>query len=81
MLLLPTGTLPYVSTSISHLVAFLLQTYIDINGSTIELITAFYFHQWRSGPTAVNTEILKSNTSTLDRQVVQNEQECGGFTR
>jgi len=39
--LLCTETLPYVSTSLSHLVAFLLQTYTDIKGSTIEPITAF----------------------------------------
>lgn len=83
ILLLRTETLPYVSTSLSHLVVFLLQAYIDIKGSTIELITALYFHQWRSGPIAVNTEILTSYASrrvSLDRQVVQNEQECGDFT-
>lgn len=79
ILLLRTGTLPYVSNSLNHLVVFLLQTYIDIKSSTIELIIALYFNQWRS----VNTEILKSYASrrvSLDRQVVQNEQECGGFT-
>ena len=83
ILLLRTETLPYISTSLSHRVVFLLQTYIDIKGSTIELITALYFHQWCSGPIAVNTEILNSYASrrvSLDRQVVQNEQECGGFT-
>jgi len=83
ILLFPTETLPCVSTSLSHLVVFLLRTYMDIEGSTIELITAFNFHQWRSGPFAVNTEILKRYASRgvpLDRHVVQNEQDCGGFT-
>jgi hypothetical protein len=63
ILLLRTETLPYVSTSLSHLVVFLLPTYIDIKASTFELITAFYFHQRRSGLIAVNTEILESSAS------------------
>jgi hypothetical protein len=37
ILLLCTETLPYVSTSLSHLVVFLLQTYIDIKGYTIHI--------------------------------------------
>jgi hypothetical protein len=83
ILLLRIETLPYVSTRLSHLVGILLQTHTDIKDSTIELITVYYFHQWSSGPTAVNIEILKSHASwlvSLDTQVVQNGQDRGGFT-
>jgi hypothetical protein len=54
ILLLHTETLPFVSISLSHLVVFLLPTYIDIKGSTTELIfssVAFRSHRskhWNS---------------------------------